>query len=86
MKNYPYLLSKAYDLVYEFKAAFESKIPEEVSVYNQLDPASEERNFSIWEQMYQIVYPVDWYESSFFFNYKVKMVYQASEEERKVRD
>jgi hypothetical protein len=51
-KDYPYLLSKCFDLSYEFKASFEERKGDELSVYNELDAAGEERNFSEWEQLY----------------------------------
>lgn len=76
VKDYPNLLSKYYDICYEFKASFEQRKGEELSVYNELDSSGEERNFTEWEQLYQLIYPKDWYESSYIFNRKIKDVYE----------
>jgi len=41
------LLSKCYDLSYEFRASFEErKSEQDLSVYNEIDSQNEERSFS----------------------------------------
>ena len=51
-----------------------------------MESQEEERMFNKWELLYQWIYPVDWFESSWVFNTQVKQLYeckQALTEEKK---
>ena len=78
---YPQLLVTLMDKLYRFKAHFDDEkqgtLENGLSVYNQLDPASEEKMFSKFEQIFQVCYPVDWYETSFVFNIAIKEIYDS---------
>lgn len=60
--------------MYQFKASLEEKDTQKV--YQLMDPAKEERMFNRWEQVYQWVHPIDWFESSFVFNMRVRQIYE----------